>query len=59
MRGRGLPVVISTRVPTGRIFSLSATKGSSLSLKQIGCVVADDLNPQSAHSADACSDKDP
>jgi len=48
MRGRGLPVVISTRVPTGRIFSLSASKGSSLSLKQIGCVLADDLSPQKA-----------
>src|SRR5215469_4345202 len=47
-RGRGLPVVISTRVPTGRIFSLSAVKGSSLSLKQIGCVLADDLSPQKA-----------
>ena len=47
-RERGLPVVVSTRVPTGRIFSLSATKGSSLSLKQIGCVLADDLSPQKA-----------
>lgn len=47
-RARGIPVVISTRVPTGRIFSLSATKGSSLSLKRIGCVLADNLSPQKA-----------
>jgi len=47
-RRSGLPVVISTRVSTGRIFSLSAGKGSSLSLKQIGCVLADDLSPQKA-----------
>jgi L-asparaginase len=47
-RAKGLPVVISTRVPTGRIFSLSAMKGSSLTLKQIGCVLADNLSPQKA-----------
>jgi L-asparaginase len=47
-RAKGVPVVISTRVPTGRIFSLSAMKGSSLTLKQIGCVLADNLSPQKA-----------
>lgn len=47
-RERGIPVVISTRVPTGRIFSLSAAKGSSLALKRIGCVLADNLSPQKA-----------
>jgi len=47
-RTRGVPVVISTRVPTGRIFSLSAAKGSALSLKGIGCVLADNLSPQKA-----------
>jgi L-asparaginase len=47
-RAQGLPVVISTRVPTGRIFPLSASKGSSLTLKQIGCVLADNLSPQKA-----------
>ncbi|MSV35521.1 MAG: asparaginase [Bryobacterales bacterium] len=47
-RARGIPVVISTRVPTGRIFPLSAGKGSTLSLRQIGCVLADNLSPQKA-----------
>ena len=47
-RAQGVPIVISTRVPTGRIFSLSAMKGSSLTLKQIGCVLADNLSPQKA-----------
>jgi L-asparaginase len=43
-----IPVVISTRVPTGRVFPLSATKGSALELQNIGCVLADNLNPQKA-----------
>jgi len=56
VRARGIPVVVSTRVPTGRVFPLGAakgatkgaTKGSALTLKQIGCVLADNLNPQKA-----------
>jgi L-asparaginase len=47
-RARGIPVVISTRVPTGRVFPFSAMKGSALVLKQIGCVLADNLSPQKA-----------
>lgn len=47
-RIKGIPIVISTRVPSGRIFSLSAMKGSSLTLKQLGCVLADNLSPQKA-----------
>jgi L-asparaginase len=47
-RAHGLPVVISTRVPTGRVFPLSAGKGSALTLRQIGCVLADNLSPQKA-----------
>jgi L-asparaginase len=47
-RARGIPVVISTRIPTGRIFPLSASKGSALTLRQIGCVLADNLSPQKA-----------
>jgi L-asparaginase len=47
-RERGIPVVISTRVPTGRVFPLGAGKGSALALKRIGCVLADDLSPQKA-----------
>ena len=47
-RAHGFPVVISTRVPTGRVFPLSARKGSALTLRQIGCVLADNLSPQKA-----------
>jgi len=47
-RENKIPVVISTRVPTGRVFPLSATKGSALELQKIGCVLADNLNPQKA-----------
>jgi len=47
-RENKIPVVISTRVPTGRVFTLSATKGSALELQKIGCVLADNLNPQKA-----------
>jgi L-asparaginase len=47
-RAKGVPIVISTRVPTGRVFPLSAMKGSSLTLRQIGCVLADNLSPQKA-----------
>ncbi len=48
LRARGIPVVVGTRVPTGRIFTLSASKGSALSLRKIGCVLADNLSPQKA-----------
>jgi L-asparaginase len=48
VRDKGVPVVMSTRVSTGRIFLLSAMKRSSLTLKQIGCVMADNLSPQKA-----------
>ena len=47
-RARGIPVVISTRIPTGRIFPSSASTGSALTLRQIGCVLADNLSPQKA-----------
>ena len=47
-REHGIPVVISTRVPTGHIFPLGASKGSALTLKRIGCILADDLSPQKA-----------
>ena len=47
-RTRGIPVVISTRVPTGRVFPLNAAKGGALALKAIGCVLADNLSPQKA-----------
>ncbi len=47
-RARGIPVVSSTRVPTGRVFPLNAAKGGALALKAIGCVLADNLSPQKA-----------
>ena len=47
-RARNIPIVVSTRVPTGRVFPLSASKGSALSLEAIGCVLADNLSPQKA-----------
>jgi L-asparaginase len=48
VRQKGVPVVISTRVPMGRVFALSATKGSPLALRRIGCIWADNLSPQKA-----------
>ena len=39
-RKQGVPVVIATRVLSGRVFSLG--------LKKIGCVLADNLNPPKA-----------
>jgi L-asparaginase len=47
-RAKGLPVVISSRVPTGRMIPSSASPGSVLMLQQIGCVLADNLTPQKA-----------
>jgi L-asparaginase len=47
-RAKGTPVVISTRVPTGRVFPLNALKGGALSLRRIGCVPSDNLSPQKA-----------
>ena len=48
VRERGIPVVISTRVYTGRAIPLYATKGGGTSLKDLGCVFADNLSPQKA-----------
>ena len=47
-RAKGVPVVIGTRVLSGRIFSLGAGKSSAIGLKNMGCVLADNLNPQKA-----------
>jgi L-asparaginase len=47
-RERGLPVVISTRVYTGRVAPVYATQGGGVSLKELGCVFADNLSPQKA-----------
>ena len=48
VRARTIPVVISTRVYTGRVLPLYAAKGSGVSLVKIGCVEADNLSPQKA-----------
>jgi L-asparaginase len=49
-RAKGVPVAISTRVPSGRVFSLADGKNSAIGLKQMGCVLADNLNPQKARA---------
>jgi L-asparaginase len=47
-RAKGVPVAIGTRVPSGRVFCLAGGKSSALGLKRMGCVLADNLNPQKA-----------
>ncbi len=47
-RERGVPVVISTRVHTGRLMPLYAGKGKGVDLRAIGCVLSDNLSPQKA-----------
>ena len=47
-RAKGVPVVIGTRVLSGRVFSLGDGKSSAIGLKKMGCVLADNLNPQKA-----------
>lgn len=42
------PVVISTRVYTGRVMDLYANKGRGVSLRELGCIFADNLSPQKA-----------
>jgi L-asparaginase len=45
---RGIPCVVSTRVPSGRQIPLYASPGSGLSLVQAGCILSDNLSPQKA-----------
>ena len=47
-RRQGMPVVIGTRVLSGRVFSLGDGASSAIGLQKIGCVLADNLNPQKA-----------
>lgn len=47
-RSKGVPIVISTRVLSGRVFSLAGGKSSAVGLKGMGCVLADNLNPHKA-----------
>jgi len=43
VRRAGIPVVVTTRVHTGRTLPLYAGRGSGVSLEEIGCVFADNL----------------
>jgi L-asparaginase len=47
-RNLGLPVVISSRVYTGRTIPLYAFPGGGVALKKMGCILADNLSPQKA-----------
>jgi L-asparaginase len=47
-RKQGVPIVIASRVLSGRVFSLGDGRSSAIGLKKIGCVSADNLNPQKA-----------
>jgi hypothetical protein len=46
--GKGIPVVISTRVPTGRVLPVYGFKGGGKTLKDAGAIFADDLSAQKA-----------
>lgn len=46
--GKGIPVVISTRVPTGRVLPVYGFAGGGKTLKDAGAVFADDLPPHKA-----------
>lgn len=45
---RGIPCIVSTRVPSGRQIPLYAAPGSGLTLVRAGCVLSDNLSPQKA-----------
>lgn len=45
---KGIPVVISTRVPNGRVLPVYGFKGGGKTLKEAGAVHADNLSPQKA-----------
>jgi L-asparaginase len=44
----GIPVVISTRVPNGRVLPVYGFKGGGKTLKEAGAIFADNLSPQKA-----------
>ena len=44
----GVPVVMSTRVHQGRVQAVYSFKGGGVPLKEMGVILADDLNPQKA-----------
>jgi L-asparaginase len=45
---RGVVVVVSTRVPNGRVLPVYGSVGGGKSLKEAGAVFADNLSPQKA-----------
>jgi len=45
---KGIPVVISTRVPNGRVLPNYGFKGGGKTLKEAGAVFSDNLSPQKA-----------
>ena len=45
---KGIPVVISTRVPNGRVLPVYGYVGGGNTLKQAGAIFADNLSPQKA-----------
>jgi L-asparaginase len=45
---RGIVVVISTRVPNGRVLPVYGTVGGGKTLKEAGAIFADNLSPQKA-----------
>ena len=47
---RGVVVVISTRVPNGRVQPVYGPPGGGRTLKDAGAVFADDLSPQKARA---------
>ena len=46
--GRGVPVVIASRVPNGRVLPNYGFEGGGKTLADAGAVMADDLSPQKA-----------
>ena len=46
--GRGVVVVVSTRVPNGRVLPVYGNRGGGQTLKEAGAVFADNLSPQKA-----------
>jgi len=46
--GRGVPVVVASRVPEGRVLPSYGFEGGGRTLADAGAVMADDLSPQKA-----------
>lgn len=44
----GIPVVMSTRVPNGRVQAIYSFKAGGVPLKEMGVILANDLSPQKA-----------